>query len=72
MRRLTYALIVLLFLVHQDFWWWGDGTLVWGFLPVGLAYHALFSVAAGLVWALALKTIWPHRWEAWAAAHGED
>lgn len=61
MRRLTYGLIVLLALLHQDFWWWNDSeTLVCGFMPVGLAYHAGVSVAAGLLWALAVKYCWPH------------
>ncbi len=61
MKKLTYALIVALAVLHQDFWWWDDSqTLVFGFLPVGLAYHAGVSVAAALLWALAIKYCWPH------------
>jgi hypothetical protein len=56
----------LLFVVHHDFWWWGDRTLVWGFLPIGLAYHAAFSIAAGLLWALASRYDWPVQLEEWA------
>ncbi len=60
MRGLVYGLIVLLALLHQDFWWWDDSdTLVFGFVPVGLAYHAFLSLAAGLLWALAVKFCWP-------------
>ncbi len=60
MRGLVYGLIVLLALLHQDFWWWDDSdTLVFGFVPVGLAYHALLSLAAGVLWALAVKFCWP-------------
>jgi hypothetical protein len=66
MKPLTYILILLLFLLHQDFWWWDDGAIVLGFIPISLAYHTVFSLAAAGVWALALKTIWPTRWEAWA------
>ncbi len=60
MRGLVYGLIILLALLHQDFWWWDDSdTLVFGFVPVGLAYHAGLSLAAGLLWALAVKFCWP-------------
>ena len=60
MRRLVYGSIILLALLHQDFWWWDDSdTLVFGFVPVGLAYHAFLSLAAGMLWALAVKFCWP-------------
>ena len=60
MKQLVYGLIVLLAMLHQDFWWWDDSdTLVFGFLPIGLAYHALVSVAAGVLWAMAVKFCWP-------------
>ncbi len=60
MRGLVYGLIVLLAVLHQDFWWWDDSdTLLFGFVPVGLAYHAGLSLAAGLLWALAVKFCWP-------------
>lgn len=66
MKILTYCLIVLLFLLHQDFWLWDSQTLVFGFLPSGLAYHAAFSVLAAILWAVATRTIWPAQWEEWA------
>ena len=60
MRGLVYGLIILLAVLHQDFWWWDDSdTLVLGFIPVGLAYHAFLSLAAGVLWALAVKFCWP-------------
>lgn len=65
-RRVILALFVLLFLVHHDFWAWGDRRLVLGFLPVGLFYHALFSVVAGVLWALANHYAWPDALERWA------
>ena len=50
---------VALYLLHQDFWFWRDGRLVFGFVPIGLFYHALYCVAcAGLMWAL-VKFAWP-------------
>lgn len=62
-----WSIVVILFVVHQDFWWWDDKTLVFNFLPIGLFYHALFSVAAGLTWALANKFAWPDHIEEWAS-----
>ena len=60
MKRVTIGLLVLLAVLHQDFWWWDDGrTLVFGFMPVGLAYHAGVSVAAACLWALAVRYCWP-------------
>lgn len=60
MRKLVYALIVVLAVLHQDFWWWDDAeTLVFGFLPIGLAYHAGISIAAAVLWALAVRHCWP-------------
>ncbi|MFQ5412139.1 MAG: DUF3311 domain-containing protein [Phycisphaerae bacterium] len=60
MKKLTYTLIILLALLHQDFWWWDDSEiLIFGFLPVGLAWHAGVSIAAALLWALAVRHCWP-------------
>lgn len=60
MKAVTYGLIVLLAILHQDFWWWDDSeTLVFGFVPIGLAYHAGVSIAAAVLWAMAIKYCWP-------------
>lgn len=53
------VLVLLLLIVHQDNWFWDDGTLVFGFLPVGLLWHAGISVAASAVWLLATQIAWP-------------
>jgi hypothetical protein len=61
MKYLVFGLIVLLAILHQDFWWWDDSdTLVSGFLPIGLAYHAGVSIVAAVLWAMAVKYCWPH------------
>ena len=62
-RALVYALLVLLFILHQDFWLWENGYLVFDFLPVGLAYHGGFSIASALAWYLVLKYAWPKELE---------
>ncbi len=60
MKRLVYAFLILVAMAHHDFWWWDDSdTLVFGFMPVGLAYHAGVSVAAAIGWALAVRYCWP-------------
>ena len=60
MKKLVYGMIVLLAIVHQDFWWWDDSeTLVFDFIPIGLAYHAGVSLSAVALWALAVKYCWP-------------
>ena len=53
------GLVALLLILHQDNWYWTDGTLVFGFMPIGLFWHALISVGACLTWALATKIAWP-------------
>ena len=64
--RWVWGLVVLLALVHDDFWYWDDPTLVFGFLPIGLAYQAGLSVAAAVVWALVMTFAWPSHIEEWA------
>ncbi len=65
-RKTVWVLVAVLAVLHYDFWYWDDRTLVFGFLPIGLAYHAVFSLAAGLVWYLAVRFAWPEELEAWA------
>lgn len=59
MHYLVWALVLLLVALHQDNWFWEDNRLVWGFIPIGLCYHAGISIAAGIVWFLATKFCWP-------------
>ncbi|XAM00188.1 DUF3311 domain-containing protein [Phycisphaeraceae bacterium D3-23] len=65
-RYTIWIAALLLFVLHQDFWNWGNRSLVFGFMPVGLAYHAGYSVAAALLWAAAVRFAWPSDVEAWA------
>jgi hypothetical protein len=66
--RVVWALVVLLAILHWDFWYWDDRTLVLGFLPIGLAYQAGFSLAAAAVWAAAVRFAWPTQLEEWASS----
>lgn len=59
MKYMVWGLVVLLVVLHQDLWNWGNDSLVLGFMPVTLAYHAALSIAASVVWFLATKFAWP-------------
>ena len=66
----TSAVILVVFVVlailHQDQWNWDNANLVCGFMPVGLAYHAGYSIIAAIFWAVVLKLAWPAALEKWA------
>lgn len=59
MRYVVWGLIALLIVAHQDIWFWDDTTLVFGFMPITLLYHAGISLAAGFAWWLATIFCWP-------------
>lgn len=61
-----WIIFIAMFVLHQDFWNWDNTGLVFGFMPVGLAYHATFSIAAALLWTAAVNFAWPSEIEAWA------
>jgi hypothetical protein len=60
MRILLTIAIAALYILHQDIWFWRSARpLVFGFLPIGLAYHAAYCVAAAaLMWGLT-RYAWP-------------
>ena len=60
MKKLCiWCSVALLLILHQDNWFWTDGKLVFGFLPIGLLYHAGISLAAAGLWFIAICIIWP-------------
>ena len=59
MKNVVWGLVILLIILHQDFWFWLDDTIVFGFIPIGLFYHALISIGAGITWYLATIYAWP-------------
>lgn len=63
-RLALSALILLFYVLHQDFWWWNQSRpLVFGFLPIGLAYHAGYCIAAALLMWLLVRVAWPSHLE---------
>jgi uncharacterized protein DUF3311 len=64
MRWLAIAAVALLYVLHQDFWFWRDARpLVFGFLPIGLFYHAVFTIVCSAVLWLLVATAWPDHLE---------
>ena len=60
-RTIIAAGFVVLFFLHQDFWWRDDSTLVFGVLPVSLAYHVGWTLVVAVGWFLVGKFCWPNQ-----------
>jgi Protein of unknown function (DUF3311) len=60
-KRILLVLVVFaVYLAHQDFWnWTRVEPLLFGFLPVGLWYHAAYSLLASALMWLLVKFAWP-------------
>ena len=65
MKRILLILAVFaLYLAHQDFWnWTRVEPLLFDFLPIGLWYHAAYSLLASAVMWLLVKFAWPRSLE---------
>jgi len=59
---LLTIMVLAVYVVHQDFWNWQNASLV-GFLPVGLAYHAFYSILCAIMMAVLVKCAWPEHLE---------
>jgi hypothetical protein len=57
------ALIVAaIYALHQDVWFWRDARpLVFGFLPIGLAYHAAYTLALSVFFWWLVRRHWPEQ-----------
>ena len=63
-KILVTVLILAVYVLHQDWWNWHKAVpLVFGFLPVGLAYHVVYSVLASILMAVLVKLAWPKHLE---------
>ena len=60
-RTLLLSLLIFgIYILHQDFWNWKKAEpLIFGFLPIGLAYHAGYSILAAVTMAILVKFAWP-------------
>ena len=71
MKKTLLGLATLaVYLLHQDFWFWSQARpLVFGFLPIGLFYHAAYCALASLVLWQFVKHAWPTELEREAERH---
>ena len=59
-KAIASVLVAGLYALHQDFWFWRQARpLVFGVLPIGLAYHVAFTLATSAVLMLLVKLLWP-------------
>ena len=49
-----YGALLLLYLLHNDVWWWHDSSLWFG-LPIGMSWHVLLCLGSALVMALLVR-----------------
>ena len=71
MKKAIIPIVFLILMVlHQDFWNWDNSNLVFGIMPVALAYHAAYSMVVAIFWALVIRFAWPKDIEDWA--NGKD
>lgn len=60
---LLVVAVAALYILHQDIWFWRSSYLVFDFIPIGLFYHAVFSIAAALLMWLLVTYAWPSHLE---------
>ena len=65
MQAALIALVTgFVYVLHQDFWFWRAARpLVFGFLPIGLFYHAAYTVAISGLMAYLVRRHWPSHLE---------
>lgn len=69
-KSVVLIAFLILMVLHQDFWNWDNSDLVFGIMPVALAYHAGYSLVAAAFWTLVIRFAWPKDIEEWAS--GKD
>jgi hypothetical protein len=56
---LLVVAVAVLYVLHQDIWFWRSSYLVFDFIPIGLFYQGCFSIAAALLMWLLVTYAWP-------------
>jgi len=57
-RWALYAGLIVVYLLHNDIWLWGDSTVVLG-LPVSLLYHVVYGLVVAVLMAMLVRFAWP-------------
>lgn len=56
-RGLLWGVLLALYVLRLDLWWWNDSSLVLG-LPIGLFSQVLFCGLVAVVMALVVRRHW--------------
>jgi hypothetical protein len=57
---LLTSTVVVLYLLHQDVWFWRTAQpIVFGFLPIGLFYHICYTLAVVVLMGVLVHYAWP-------------
>jgi len=62
MKVFVYLALVVLYLLHNDLWYWNDSRVIGGF-PIGLLYHVGYCFVTALLLMLLVKYAWPEQFE---------
>ena len=72
-KTLLVLMVCAVYVLHQDFWNWKTAEpLVLGLLPIGLAYHAGYSILAAIMMAVLVKFAWPAHLESVVPEDGKE
>ena len=64
MTVVAAVVVAVFYAMHQDVWFWREARpLVFGFLPIGLFYHAAYTVATSIVLWVLVRLAWPSHLE---------
>jgi len=61
----TWLLILILIILHQDYWNWSNASLWFGFLPAQMGYHIVISLLAAGFWWWLVHFDWPPDHDSW-------
>jgi len=58
-KALVYLAVPILYVLHQDWWFWNDEEHRLFGMPIGLTYQALFCLAAATLMFCLVRYAWP-------------
>lgn len=58
-KGVAVVFMLVLFALHQDFWLRENAALVLDTVPIGLAYHMVYTAVAALAWLVIVRFAWP-------------
>ena len=58
-NALLTLMVASVFVLHQDTWNWTNKTLLFGMMPIGLAYHAGYALLCVATMFILVRSAWP-------------